>query len=161
MHAFRRILVTLLALAALLGIGASWIMAAPSGGFHQGAMACEACHLAGKAVTRDQAHLLVASQEKLCGNCHQATAQVSHPSGLLPRNKLPADYPVDWKGDLTCSTCHEVHGKNPGILRGDRRGRELCPRVPSTSSGSAPLRLTMILPLANHGSAISIEPFEP
>jgi predicted CXXCH cytochrome family protein len=126
MLAFRRTTVTLLALLALLGIGATWIMAAPGGGFHQGAMACEACHLAGKTVTRDQAHLLVASQENLCGKCHQATAQVSHPSGFLPRIKLPADYPVDWKGDLTCSTCHEVHGKNPGILRGDRSGRELC-----------------------------------
>lgn len=126
MPAFNRTFVGLLALWVLLGLGATWLMAAPGEGFHQGAMACEACHLAGKAVTREKAHLLVASQEKLCGNCHQATAKVSHPSGFMPRFKLPADYPLDWKGDLTCSTCHDVHGKTPGIMRGERRGRALC-----------------------------------
>lgn len=126
MHAFNRTLVILLALLALLAFSVTWLMAAPAGQFHQGAMACEACHLAGKTVTQEQSHLLLASQEKLCGKCHQATAQVSHPSGFLPRIKLPAGYPVDWKGDLTCSTCHEVHGSNRGLMRNDRRGRALC-----------------------------------
>jgi predicted CXXCH cytochrome family protein len=33
---------------------------------------------------------------------------------------------VDWKGDLTCSTCHLVHGIGRGLLRGNKRGKELC-----------------------------------
>lgn len=89
-------------------------------------MACESCHLAGKAVKPEQAHLLVASQEKLCGACHQTTNQVSHPSGFAPIGKMHDDYPKDWKGDLTCSTCHDVHANNKGLMRGSRRGRELC-----------------------------------
>lgn len=116
----------MLGLLALLVASATWLMAAPRGGFHPGDMPCEGCHLAGKSVTPEQAHLLIASQEKLCGTCHQNLRQVSHPSGFAPRSKLHADYPVDWKGDLTCSTCHEVHGKSPGMMRGNRRGRELC-----------------------------------
>ncbi len=89
-------------------------------------MPCEGCHLAGKDVTPEQAHLLIASQEKLCGSCHAKAIQVSHPSGFAPRNRPPAEYPLDWKGDLTCSTCHEVHGKAPGLMRGSKRRRELC-----------------------------------
>lgn len=115
-----------LMLVALLGAWATWIIAAPRGAFHPAGMPCEGCHLAGRAVKPEQAHLLVASQEKLCGTCHQTTNQVSHPSGFTPRSKLPADYPLDWKGDLTCSTCHDVHGMGPGLLRGTRHGRDLC-----------------------------------
>ena len=113
-------------LLALLVAATTWIMAAPKNAFHPGEMVCESCHLAGKTVAPEQAHLLIASQEKLCAICHQAMRQVSHPSGLVPRGKFPDDYPVDWKGDLTCSTCHEVHGSGPGKMRGNRRGRELC-----------------------------------
>ena len=116
----------LMAMVALLVASATWIMADPHGNFHPVAMSCESCHLTGKAVKPEQAHLLLASQEKLCGTCHQTTKQVSHPSDFTPRSKLHEDYPLDWKGDLTCSTCHEVHGKTPGLMRGNRRGRELC-----------------------------------
>ena len=116
----------LMATVALLVAFTSWIVAAPRGNFHPVAMSCDSCHLAGKTVKPEQAHLLIASQEKLCGTCHQTTKQVSHPSGLTPRSKLHDDYPLDWKGDLTCSTCHEVHGRTPGLLRGNRRGRALC-----------------------------------
>lgn len=116
----------LAALLAVLTVSATLILAAPRSGFHPAAMPCEGCHLAGKAVTPEQAHLLIASQEKLCASCHPKATQVSHPSGFTPRSKLPADYPLDWKGDLTCSTCHDVHGKTPGLMRGTWRGRELC-----------------------------------
>jgi predicted CXXCH cytochrome family protein len=126
MRVSKSTLAVLLALLGLLAASATWILAAPRGGFHPAVMPCEGCHLAGKAVKPEQAHMLVASQEKLCGSCHQTANQVSHPSGLTPRSKTHADYPLDWKGDLTCSTCHEVHGKNQGLMRGERRGRTLC-----------------------------------
>ena len=82
--------------------------------------------MAGKAVKPEQAHLLIASQEKLCGSCHSGTNQVSHPSGFTPTSKVSADFPLDWKGDLTCSTCHEVHGATHGLMRSNRRGKDLC-----------------------------------
>lgn len=72
--------------------------------------------------------MLFASQEQLCGKCHQDALQSSHPSGFTPPpgQKIPADYPLDWKGDLTCSTCHEVHSDQPGRLRGTAHGRDFC-----------------------------------
>ena len=86
---------------------------------------CRNCHLAGD-VTKENAHQLVNSQEKLCVDCHPNALQVSHPTGFLPTRDLPAAYPLDWKGDVTCSTCHEVHGSEHGLLRGKQTGRAFC-----------------------------------
>lgn len=109
-----------------LGWGA-WLSAdTRSYQLHPAAMSCGTCHLAGSAVTADNASTLVASQEALCGRCHPKAIQVSHPTGFAPNGKLPAAFPLDWKGDLTCSTCHDVHGNTPGRIRGTKRGRDLC-----------------------------------
>ncbi len=117
----------LLLLAIGLGLGAWRLRAGASGGqFHLAGADCQSCHLAGKQTKPDQAGLLLASQETLCGKCHPKAVQVSHPSGFIPKGKIPAEYPLDWKGDLTCSTCHIVHGNTPGLLRGSKRGRDLC-----------------------------------
>jgi predicted CXXCH cytochrome family protein len=110
-----------------LGFGASPRRADAGGArFHPAGAACQSCHLAGAQVKPEQAKLLVASQERLCGRCHPDAIKVSHPSGFIPKGKIPPEYPLDWKGDLTCSTCHTPHGNSPGLLRGSKRGRELC-----------------------------------
>ncbi len=87
---------------------------------------CGACHLGGSNVDQAQASKLVASQELLCLRCHQRAVEVSHPSGFAPRRTVPAEYPLDWKGDLTCSTCHLAHGREPGLMRGKKRAKEFC-----------------------------------
>lgn len=93
---------------------------------HPSGTDCGACHLAGSNVEQEQASKLVASQELLCVRCHERAVQVSHPSGFAPRRSLPAEFPLDWKGDLTCSTCHLTHGFEPGLLRGKKRARDFC-----------------------------------
>jgi predicted CXXCH cytochrome family protein len=80
----------------------------------------------GQNVDPAQAGKLIASQEFLCGICHKNVKRMSHPTGVPPKGKIAAGYPIDWKGDITCSTCHAVHGTNPGLLRGDKRGKDLC-----------------------------------
>jgi len=111
---------------AILGV-AAWLYAAVGAPpRHLAGTACDSCHLAGKEVAPAQAHRLVASQETLCGGCHASAVRVSHPSGVTPKVKPPPGYPLDWKGDLTCSTCHQPHATGPGLLRGEKRGRELC-----------------------------------
>ncbi|MDD5176549.1 MAG: cytochrome c3 family protein [Sterolibacterium sp.] len=101
--------------------------AAPGiGGAHPSATSCGSCHLVGADVDPVQAAKLVASQEVLCARCHAHALEFSHPSGFSPRRRLPAAYPLDWKGDLTCSTCHLTHGQEPGLLRGKKRAREFC-----------------------------------
>lgn len=93
---------------------------------HLAGINCGKCHLSNSISTPEQARMLVASQEVICGSCHAKALQVSHPSGFTPRNKLPAEYPADWKGALTCSSCHEIHGSKPQLLRGDKRGEQMC-----------------------------------
>lgn len=93
---------------------------------HLAGAECRGCHLAEGGVNPQKAALLVGPEEALCGRCHRAATTVSHPSGIPVARALPADYPLDWKGDLTCSSCHRAHGRAPGLLRGARRGRELC-----------------------------------
>lgn len=116
------------ALLAMLAAGSSWLQAtlAGSGQTHLQKEDCASCHLGGRNVTAQQASMLVGSQESLCGRCHPTAIRVSHPSGFQPRNKPVDTYPLDWKGDLTCSTCHEVHGSSPGLMRGTKSGKELC-----------------------------------
>lgn len=87
---------------------------------------CASCHLGGKDVSPQQAGLLVGSQEALCSRCHPSAIRLSHPSGFQPKSRPADTYPLDWKGDLTCSTCHEVHGSRPGLMRGTKTGRALC-----------------------------------
>lgn len=111
---------------ALLFAAAAWLAAVPGGRPHLAESDCTTCHLAGKPVDPAQASRLVATQEKLCGACHEAATKISHPSGFAPKIGLPAEFPLDWKGDLTCSTCHLPHGDAPGLLRGAKRGKELC-----------------------------------
>lgn len=120
-----RAFVVLAALAACLLV---WMQstAGPAQPRHPAGQPCAGCHLPGEAVTAESASLLVASQEKLCAGCHPKAVQVSHPSGVRPSGPVPAQYPLDWKGDMTCSTCHEVHGSTPGLMRGGLRGKQFC-----------------------------------
>ena len=39
---------------------------------------------------------------------------------------MPPEFPLDWKGDMTCSTCHNVHASDPVKLRVKRQGKALC-----------------------------------
>jgi len=81
-------------------------------GRHAG-LACGACHVAdappGAAATR-------------CAGCHaEAMTQhggANHPSGFVPSRPLPAEYPLDAGGRMTCITCHALHGGAAFLLRG-------------------------------------------
>ncbi|MBI5921640.1 MAG: cytochrome c3 family protein [Betaproteobacteria bacterium] len=97
-----------------------------AGAAHPAAVGCSSCHLGGDDAAAFTTTRLVAAQEILCVKCHARAVEVSHPSGFTPRRSLPAAYPLDWKGDLTCSTCHLTHGRERGLLRGNKRAKALC-----------------------------------
>ncbi len=124
MCSFKRMAFALLS-ALLLGV-VTWLYAAFGDKPHLMDQKCSNCHLAGQSVDPAQARRIIGSQEMLCGICHKNVKKMSHPSGFAPRTKPPADLPLDWKGDMTCSTCHDIHGSKPGLIRGDRRGKALC-----------------------------------
>ena len=87
---------------------------------------CADCHLYGNATTNETAYQLIRDQEALCGGCHPDALTVAHPSGITVQRPLPDDYPLDWKGDLTCSSCHRIHDHQAGHLRGEKRFRAFC-----------------------------------
>lgn len=111
----------------LLGGAAIWFSAdAIFTRDHLAGADCETCHLARGAITTANAFKLLSTQEALCSECHEDSVQVSHPSGIHVSRDLPDGFPLDWKSDLTCSTCHAVHGHDPGLLRTTARGPEMC-----------------------------------
>ncbi|WP_207062944.1 cytochrome c3 family protein [Motiliproteus sp. SC1-56] len=87
---------------------------------------CGSCHLAGQQVRAGNAELLRGTEEQLCIGCHQGALTASHPSGVQPSMEVPSAFPLDWKGDLTCSTCHQVHNARHGRLRSTKRGEPFC-----------------------------------
>lgn len=111
---------------AILCVAVTRLAAVSGRNMHLSGTECGACHLGGSDVAPTDGSKLVGSQEALCVRCHQAAVKVSHPSGFAPNRALPAEYPLDWKGDLTCSTCHVTHGEGRGLLRGNKRGKEFC-----------------------------------
>ena len=90
--------------------------------------ACGDCHLGATSTTVINPKMLVAAQEKLCASCHANAVAQSHPTGFPPGRPLPASYALDWKGDMTCSTCHAIHGPVTGATRTLRTqgGRGFC-----------------------------------
>lgn len=120
------LVVALAVLVLLLGGNRLYAMLKTNSSQHLAKSDCTSCHMAGKDVSAQQAGMLTASQEALCGKCHPTALKISHPSGFTPKAKLPDIYPLDWKGDLTCSTCHDIHASNPGLLRGSEQGKNLC-----------------------------------
>jgi len=88
--------------------------------------ACETCHMGRDA--RDRGWLVDSGrdQESLCGACHEGAVEASHPSGFRPDRALPAGFPLDATGAMTCSTCHDLSRPTRGALRVSDSGREFC-----------------------------------
>lgn len=147
-------------LSILLLLLAATALAGKNGGVHLADSKCQSCHLSAS-VDAKQARLLVASQEKLCAECHPKDVKMSHPSGFIPQRPLPDSFPLDWKGELTCTSCHQVHGEQPGLPRSLAKGAQLClachdeqffDRLPEQKKGTAPLV---------HGKPLPAPPVSP
>ena len=113
----------LVVLMALLLWGTSGAQAGQNG---HADLACGACHLAGDNVTAENARQLSTSQDWLCSSCHGDAMAASHPTGFVPARPLPAEFPLDWKGEVTCSTCHDLHNDQPAHLRAGNDGVDGC-----------------------------------
>ena len=93
---------------------------------HPLGMTCSSCHLVKGTINQHNAKMLVSSQEVLCKSCHKNAITASHPSGFKPSKAPPEHFPLDWKGDLTCSTCHTIHSGERGLPRVEQSGKALC-----------------------------------
>lgn len=153
--------------AAVLGCGTLLYAMISKPDLHPLNEACAGCHMAGADTTLANASMLTASQEQLCGRCHAAALTMSHPSGFMPPPSytFPPEYPRDWKGDLTCSTCHEVHSDLPGKLRGTVTGRDMCVACHTQAffdtmrDGGVSLMLSGHLGIANSQNWLNLDPY--
>ncbi|HLC17846.1 MAG TPA: cytochrome c3 family protein [Thermodesulfobacteriota bacterium] len=53
----------------------------------------------------------------MCVECHEEFRDMSHPVDMVPAMEVPGVFPLDWKGTITCATCHPVHKKGFGDFR--------------------------------------------
>lgn len=51
---------------------------------------------------------------RMCNSCHSAEQELSHPVGMKPSMNVPQAMPLDWKGEMTCLTCHTAHKRGFG-----------------------------------------------
>lgn len=87
---------------------------------------CATCHLAGSKANPENAHILVGTEKAICTSCHEKAVRLSHRSGFRAKAVAPLVYPLNWKGELVCSTCHHIHAPPGKMLRGVRRGKDFC-----------------------------------
>jgi len=55
-------------------------------------------------------------QETVCKSCHERIDGPGHPTGVTPQQALPAQFPLNARGELTCTTCHNLE-KNGAIRK--------------------------------------------
>jgi len=100
--------------------------AGPTDAAH-GHLSCAQCHRGIPAQAPAQARAqdqdgagsttLRAGEARLCAECHPGAIEASHPIGFVPDHRLPAAFPLAADGTMTCSTCHDVHGTTPRLVR--------------------------------------------
>ncbi|WP_210397848.1 cytochrome c3 family protein [Motiliproteus sediminis] len=114
---------------ALAVIWALSVRADPLPGSPLEAVPCATCHLETNAsgiVPKGRARLMMEAQEMLCLECHRQAIETGHPSGFIPARPLSADYPLDFAGFLTCSSCHWIHEPAHGAMRAGGTVSESC-----------------------------------
>ncbi|MDH3475910.1 MAG: cytochrome c3 family protein [Rhodospirillales bacterium] len=104
---------------------------------HSG-LACASCHLDGERATPETGRRLTTTQVRICSRCHEAAVTLGHPAGFTPARALPPGYPLDWKGQMTCSSCHDFHGSRPGKLRRVAGRQLLCAACHSEVQSAGP-----------------------
>ena len=125
---------SIIALFLLLALGAVGLLISDNGNPHTMKTDCMGCHLWAPKPNEAATNLFVTDIETLCLRCHTGIkVTMSHPVGIKPTFKLPLDMPLDWKGELTCTTCHRMHGDDDNrffftnkFLRRNSTGKAFC-----------------------------------
>ncbi len=88
---------------------------------------CLDCHLVKPAPGGDPG-IFIVDKTPMCTDRHEDTMDLSHPVDILPSMAVPRELPLDWKGQVTCVTCHPAHDRGYGEfhLRSDATGQGFC-----------------------------------
>ena len=90
---------------------------------------CSTCHLNDPQALLEPGESLLFTEDivQLCSTCHPNAITLSHPVGSVPSSQVPAEYPLDWKGETTCTTCHFFHNEQyPAYMRSPLAGKDFC-----------------------------------
>jgi predicted CXXCH cytochrome family protein len=88
---------------------------------------CDKCHL--NDPIKGGKNIYTNDESDLCLQCHSKMSGLSHPVGVKPTMKIPKELPLDWKGEITCVTCHIAHHKKNGgdfFMRDLSKGELFC-----------------------------------
>lgn len=88
---------------------------------------CLDCHLT-RPAPRETPRIFTRDISNMCRSCHKNVQDLSHPVDVEPSMAVPAAFPLDWKGHITCATCHPVHRSGFGYshLRSRATGEGFC-----------------------------------
>ena len=89
---------------------------------------CTTCHLNDpETVPPGDSLLFTEDIVQICARCHPGATTLSHPIGSTVTEPLPPEFPLDWKGETTCTTCHFFHDEQyPYFMRSGYTGKEFC-----------------------------------
>lgn len=89
---------------------------------------CQVCHLTSTGdAARGETMLFTTDLVSMCVPCHRDAQAMSHPVNFPASRGVPAPFVTDWRGWITCVTCHRFHDNRFGLyLRAGWRGKELC-----------------------------------
>lgn len=113
-------------IAAVLSITAGYVFSTWES-YHKFEGRCLDCHLS-VPEPNEEPRTFVKDVTTMCVGCHKAEQELSHPVDLTPSMQVPGSFPLDWKGQITCVTCHPVHKKGHGDfrLRAKASGQGFC-----------------------------------
>jgi len=88
---------------------------------------CLDCHITRPAAGAENP-ILKKDVTVLCGKCHDRQDALSHPVDIKPVMHVPSELPLDWRGMVTCVTCHSAHkpGFGPSHIRTRAGGSGFC-----------------------------------
>lgn len=89
---------------------------------------CLDCHLTEPDRNKRSPGTFVKDISVMCSQCHKGVEDLSHPVDMPPSMKVSSILPLDWKGHVTCVTCHPVHDEGHGKfhLRSRASGEGFC-----------------------------------
>ena len=90
---------------------------------------CYKCHLNDPERAGGSGRKLLFAMDltRMCSGCHPGSRALSHPVDVpVIGGSVPAGFPLNWKGRMTCVTCHVYHGEGYSFLRVSRTGKGFC-----------------------------------
>lgn len=151
-----------------VALGAAYVSSKWSS-YHNFEGKCLDCHLDVPKENEDTGYppIFLRDMTGMCAECHKDALKVSHPVDMLPTMNVPSGMPLDWRGAVTCITCHFAHKDGFGAthIRVKASGAGLCVQchgaveasLHSASMGTAHVASPVNAPLGAGGLELTLD----